>query len=73
MALSSLQRKMKSTRKDVESRDLHITLLQKKIAAHEEKLAYYYKRESEEASAVDKVMKIGLSDVVTCEHADFAV
>jgi uncharacterized protein (DUF3084 family) len=62
-ALSSLQRKMKATKKDVESRDLHITLLQKKIGAQEEKLAYYFKRESEEASAVDKVMEVGLCDV----------
>lgn len=57
-ALSSLQRKMKATKKDVESRDLHITLLQKKIGAQEEKLAYYFKRESEEASAVDKCKKL---------------
>ena len=57
VALSGLQRKMRAVRKDIESRDLHITLLQKKITSHEEKLGLYYQRETEEASAVDKVVE----------------
>ncbi len=54
-AVYTLQRKLKACRQNLESKDLHTGLLQKKVAALEEKVKTYGHQESGLETAMDKV------------------
>ena len=53
-----LQRKVKAMKKELESRELQLSLLHRKLMSQDEKLARSYEREKEEERAIDRVHNI---------------
>eukprot|EP00118_Oscarella_pearsei_P008494 m.44102 g.44102 ORF g.44102 m.44102 type:complete len:879 (+) comp33493_c1_seq6:40-2676(+) len=53
-----LQRKVKSMKKELESKELQINLLQRKMTSQDEKIALFYEREKEEDRAIDRAKKM---------------
>lgn len=51
----SLQRKLKACRQQLEGKELHLGLLQKKVASLEERLLTFSHRETDWEAAVNKV------------------
>ena len=57
-AFYSLQRKLKSTKQALESKELHFGLVQKKVLALEDRLQTYSHREADWESTTNKARKI---------------
>ena len=51
----SLQRKLKNTKQQLESKELHVNLLQRKVTALEERVTMATERETEMQSTMNKV------------------
>ena len=54
-AVYSLQRKLKSSRQALESRDLQVSLLQRKVCGLEDRMNDVVKKEAEMNTVLDKV------------------
>ena len=57
-AVYSLQRKLKSSKQALESKELHLGLVQKKVVALEDRLQSYSQREAEWENTTNKARKI---------------
>ena len=56
-AVYALQRKLKASRSSLESKELQVGVLQKKVAAMESKLQVHNSKETEWEAACDKVRR----------------
>ena len=56
-AVYTLQRKLKSCRQSLESKELHLGLVQKKVSMLEERLLSYAQKEEEWKTMMDKVVE----------------
>ena len=63
-AVYSLQRKLKACRQTLESRELHLSLLQKKVEALQQKIKTSSHKESEMEAAISKVMVDSLCIII---------
>ena len=54
-AMYSLQRKLKTCRQTLDSKELHLGLVQKKVTVLEERILSYSKKEGEWENSIDKV------------------
>ena len=57
-AIYTLQRKLKSSRQALESKELHLGLVQKKVVALEDRLQTYSHREADWENTTNKARKI---------------
>ena len=71
-AVYTLQRKLKSCRQSLESKELHLGLVQKKVTMLEERLLSYAQKEEEWKTMMDKVLVLDVESTQHVPHIHFS-